>query len=176
MQNAKIKMKNENYYKKLRNKFLPKNLKTIFLMESPPSSGKYFYDETGNTNESLFSAMMGVLSIKTPQTKRRGLEEFAKKGYFLVDATHVPVNDIRNPRKRDDKILENYDKLVVDLHEIIGNEDVRIILVQKNICRLFQIRKPLRKEGFDIVNNGETIPFPSHHWQREFDQKIRKFL
>jgi len=41
----------KEYYLKLRNKYLPENLRIIFIAESPPASGRYFYDETGSTSE-----------------------------------------------------------------------------------------------------------------------------
>ncbi len=44
----------KEYYLKLRNKYLPESLKIIFILESPPASGKYFYNETGKTTEPLF--------------------------------------------------------------------------------------------------------------------------
>ena len=173
-------MKNEHYYKNLRNKFLPDHLKTIFVLESPPESGKYFYDETGKTNEPLFTAMMrDVLFIEIPQTKREGLEEFAKRGYFLVDATYTPVDGIIDRLEKDRVILKNYYNLVNDLCEVIGGGNTKIILVKANICRL--LGALLVEDGFNVVNineinNGEVIPFPSNGGQRKFAEQIRKFL
>ena len=46
--------------------------KIVFVLESPPKSGLYFY-KPGAVSEPLFSAMMkDVLEIK-PQTKEEGL-------------------------------------------------------------------------------------------------------
>ena len=82
------------YYIKLRNKHHPSNLKLIFLLESPPVSGKYFYDVTGKTTEPLFSAMMKFLSY-SPTDKKDGLEHFKSNGFFLVDATYKQVNKLK---------------------------------------------------------------------------------
>lgn len=46
-------------YHNLRKK--PSPLKLVFILESPPVSGKYFYDPTGKTTEPLFAAMMKVI-------------------------------------------------------------------------------------------------------------------
>ncbi len=84
---------NKEYYFPLRNKYLPTNLKVVFVLESPPASGKYFYDEGGSLSEPLFSAMMKLLNFN-PQSKRDGLRYFADSGHFLVDATYEPVNNL----------------------------------------------------------------------------------
>jgi len=54
----------KNYYLPLRNKYRPKKIKLLILAESPPVSGKYFYDETGKTSEPLFSALMKIIAYK----------------------------------------------------------------------------------------------------------------
>lgn len=46
-------------YLKFRNKYLPRKfkrkLKTIFILESPPFSDKFFYNPNGKITEPLFS-------------------------------------------------------------------------------------------------------------------------
>jgi len=54
---------NKEYYLRFRNKYHPTNIKTVFILESPPASGKYFYDESGNVSEPLFKAMMKLLKF-----------------------------------------------------------------------------------------------------------------
>lgn len=165
-------MKNKNYYKKLRNKYLPKKIKVIFILESPPKSGLYFYNSTGNTNEVLFREMMRGTNINC-FIKEEGLQKFAKKGYFLIDATYQPVNNL-SKRERNKIILNEYHNLIEDLKIIIKNEKIRIILVKANICKLLEGR--LLDDEFNVVNNGTIIPFPAYGWQQEFVKKIRKFL
>jgi hypothetical protein len=109
-------MKNRDYYIQLRSKYHPNNLNLIFLFESPPVSGKYFYDETGKTSETLFSALMKLLDYE-PSDKKDGLEYFKSKGYLLVDATYQQVNELKG-KNRDETILSDYDYLVSDLERI----------------------------------------------------------
>ena len=54
-------MPQKSYYLKLRQKYLPKKIKLIFLLESPPESGDYFYNSDSRTTESLFSSMMKIM-------------------------------------------------------------------------------------------------------------------
>jgi len=68
-------------YLRFRERYLPEHPKIIFVLESPPKSGKFFYNPEGLVSEPLFSAMMkDILEIK-PSTKDEGLREFA----LLVD-------------------------------------------------------------------------------------------
>ncbi len=77
----------------LRDRYLPSTRKVVFVLESPPISGRYFYNPDGSVSEPLFLAMMKDVLEIIPATKGEGLQEFANRGYLLVDATYTPVND-----------------------------------------------------------------------------------
>ena len=117
---------NEEYYCPLRNKYRPKNLEMVFVLESPPASGKYFYDEDGSVSEPLFSAMMKFLNFN-PQNKRDGLSYFAESGHFLVDATYEPVNKFKG-KIRENRILKNFENLVADLKKLGDPKQINIII------------------------------------------------
>lgn len=161
------------YYINLRNKYIPKNLKTIFILESPPVSGRYFYDKTGEITEPLFSAMMQCVLKENPINKSDGLENFAKRGHLIVDAVYEPINNLRK-NERDKIIIREYCALIEDLKRLITSNRVKIILIKANICSLLENR--LLNNGFNVRNNHLIIPFPSHGWQKEFCKKIRRFL
>ena len=164
-------MKKE-YYLRLRKQFFPDILNTIFVLESPPASGKYFYNERGNITEPLFKAMMTLTEIKAT-TKIDGLLLFQKKGYCIVDATYTPVNHLKG-KKREQTILHDYNNLITDLNDLSNSKKPDIILIKANICRLLEQR--LLKDGFNIKNNGVVIPFPSTGQQNNFADSIKKCL
>lgn len=162
-----------------RDRFIPKpeDVKTILVLESPPApvGGNYFYKTDGKISEPLFRALMKVIFPKQKiKTKCEGLRKFKEAGYALVDATYIPVNKMKN--RRNTTITKSFDELVKDLRKIIGNKNhkVRIILIKANIRILLE--KKLLTEKFMVVNNGTTIPFPSHGWQRKFASKLRRFI
>ncbi len=163
---------NIKYYFDLRSKYQPKSLNIVFIFESPPVSGKYFYNKEGSIKEPLFSAMMKLLNYN-PKNKQEGLTHFADFGYLIVDSTYEPVNNLKG-KKRDDKILENYNNLIMDLKEMGDPKDLSLILVKANICRLLE--KRLLEAGFNVQNNGIIIPFPSTGQQNKFLIEIRKVL
>jgi hypothetical protein len=86
-------------YLALRRKFVPARIKLVIVAESPPISGKYFYNPAGSVGEPLYAALMRHIPF-APTTKERGLVEFQKKGWVLVDATYEPVNGL-STRARD---------------------------------------------------------------------------
>jgi hypothetical protein len=159
---------NKEYYLELRNRYKPAHIKTVFILESPPASGKYFYDETGLISEPLFSAMMELLSYK-PQNKKEGLKYFSSTGHFLVDATYEPVNKLKG-RARENTILNSYSDLADDLKNLGNPDTINFVLIKANICRLLQDR--LIADGFNVVNKGVTIPFPSTGQQGNFRKMI----
>lgn len=163
---------NRDYYLRLRKKYLPIKLNLLFILESPPVSGKYFYDETGKTTEPLFRAFMKILSYN-PFDKKDGLEHFKSNGYILVDATYKQVNKLRG-KIRDYTILSDYSRLIEDLETLSPKRNVPIILVKANICRMFDER--LTEMGFNILNKGVVIPFPSHGQQKKFHLEMSTVL
>ena len=158
-------------YKSFRNKYKPNNIKLIFLYESPPSNGLYFYDKSGTIGEPLFSAMMRLLDF-TPQNKGEGLKEFCRRGCFLVDATYTPVNEMNNT-KRKETILNDYIKLKKDLLSIDKSKRKPIIIAK---CTLHDLLYDyLFEDGFNIINS-ECIPFPSNRNQNRFYHEMKLLL
>ena len=162
----------KKYYLSLKNKYVPENLKIVFVLESPPAPGKYFYDKNGSVGEPLFSAMMKLLKFE-PQDKREGLKHFAESGYFLDDATYEPVNQLRG-QIRENIILKNYPNLVADLRKLGVPEQINVILVKANICRL--LKQKLLDDGFNVLNQDEIVPFPSNGWQNKFRIAVQEVM
>ena len=159
-------------YLSLRGSFVPSKVRTIFVLESPPASGKYFYNPAGSVKEPLFRAMMkDVLGIE-PGSKEEGLKEFAARGYLLVDATYTPVNRTKG-KARDTIILGALPTLVEELKKYAAVE-TRLVLVKANVCTLLEPK--LKKAGFNILNNGVKIPFPNRFHIRAFRDTIRSVL
>ena len=138
-------------YLRFRNRYTPKHVKTIFVLESPPASGRYFYNPVGLVSELLFRAMMKDVLAITPASKEEGLKEFAAHGYVLIDATYTPVNACKGKRERNGKILRDLPSLIEDLR-MYAEPTTKIVLVKANVCRLLESK--LRELGFNIANHG----------------------
>src|SRR5450759_2155070 len=79
-------------YLRIRNQYIPTITKIVFVLESPPTSGRYFYNRDGALSEPLFRAIMKDVLEISPASKEEGLQEFVSRGFFLIDATYTPIN------------------------------------------------------------------------------------
>ena len=74
-------VKRSNYLD-LRRRFEPDNVTLVIVAESPPASGRYFYDTTGSIKEPLFTALMKQLGV-APASKEAGLRDFQRRGWIF---------------------------------------------------------------------------------------------
>jgi len=146
-------MHSKLYYKELQNRYFPKKLNLIFVFESPPVSGKYFYDESGKETEPLFKELMKLIGCN-PSSKKDGLLLNGLKG-----------------KARDDVIKRDLPILISDLKEMKFN-DVPLVLVKINVCKLLE--NDLNLAGFNVLNKGLKIPFPSTGNQKRFHHEVKK--
>src|SRR6266487_1417661 len=99
----------EDNYLALRRRYHPETIKLVIIAESPPVSGKYFYNPTGAASELLFSTLMGQLGAPR-LTKENGLLVVQRRGWVLLDATYEPVNKF-TATERDRVIIRDYHRL-----------------------------------------------------------------
>jgi hypothetical protein len=165
-------MPNRSDYHSFRRQFEPQDVRLVIVAESPPVSGKYFYNPQGAISESLFAALMKQLH-HTPTTKETGLREFQRKGWVLVDATYEPVNGLSDAA-RDKVIQRDYPLLHNDLVALLPDRRVPLILLKANVCRLLEPK--LREDGFNVINNGSPIYFPSNGRQPDFHRQFGVIL
>ena len=66
-------MLDRSWYLSFRRKFEPSIVKLVIVAESPPASGKYFYNPAGKITEPLFAALMEQIRFD-PVTKESGLQ------------------------------------------------------------------------------------------------------
>jgi hypothetical protein len=163
----------ENYLA-FRRKFEPQPVRLVVVAESPPRNQTYLYNLAGRTNEWLFSALMKQLE-QMPQTKEEGLRELQRRGWVLLDATYEPVDWLGQQVKKRNAIIErDYPLLVTALEELSSDRNAAIILIKANVCKLLDWR--LTRDGFNVLNKGIIVPFPSHGQQPKFHQQFARLL
>jgi hypothetical protein len=157
-------------YLSCRRRFEPASVNLVIVAESPPVSGRYFYDVHGAIGEPLFRALMKQLGIE-PKTKDEGLRAFQDYGWVLVDATYEQVN-AHDKRGRDGVVERDYPQLRDDLKQLLTDrwKEVPLVLLKANVCALLEPR--LTKDGFKVLNNGQRVYFPSHGRQNDFDRQF----
>jgi hypothetical protein len=164
-----------DYYLRLRREYEPENIRLVIIAESPPASGKYFYDPTGSAKEPLFAAIMLQLGL-APTTKEIGLRELQQRGWVLVDATYQPVDKLTKDagHDRNEVIAKDYPLLLDDLTILMPDQSIPLVLIKANICRILD--PLLSKDGFNVLNGGKAIYFPSHGRQTDFRDQFRAVL
>jgi hypothetical protein len=167
--------KDRDYYLGLRREYEPEVAKLVIVAESPPASGKYFYNPAGSIKEPLFAALARQLEAN-PATKDSGLREFQKNGWVLVDATYQQVDKLPKDASHDRNALieQDYPLLVDDLSSLLSDRGIPLILIKANVCRILEPR--LTNEGFNVINGGRLIYFPSTGQQRKFEQQFSDVL
>jgi hypothetical protein len=70
--------RDRNEYHDLRHRYAPETVRLLIVAESPPASGKYFYDPSGTTSEPLFAALMKQIGV-LPATKEDGFAGISAK-------------------------------------------------------------------------------------------------
>jgi hypothetical protein len=166
-------MRTRDEYLRLRRAFEPSTPRLIIVAESPPASGRYFYDPNGLVTEPLFSALMKQLNVAV-RTKEAGLQEFQRRGWVLVDATYEPVNALATPSMRNRIIVRDFPHLIGDLSQLDGSRTTPLILVKANVCWLLEPK--LVDAGFDVGNCGRRVPFPSTGQQPAFHRTFSEIL
>src|SRR5271168_4954549 len=88
--------KSERTRELLRKRYRPVRVKILFVGESPPASGRFFYQ----ADSGLYRAVRDVF-LKASPAFRTGhfLESFQAHGCYLVDLCVRPVNRL-NPKER----------------------------------------------------------------------------
>ena len=161
-------------YHAMRRCYEPASVKLIIVAESPPHSGKYFYDPKGShTEEPLFREMMRQIEVSC-SSKDEGLREFQKRGWILVDATYEQVDKGYSKAQRDQVIKRDYHLLRDELTKLTPDRSTPVILIKANVCRLLEA--PLMKDKFKVLNDGVRPPFPGHWGVRKFRETFGALL
>jgi hypothetical protein len=74
----------------LRNRFRPDRITTLFVGESAPAGGTFFY----NNNSSLFRAMKKAFGGGTAF-----LDDFKRNGFYLDDLVQTPINKLASKER-----------------------------------------------------------------------------
>ncbi len=164
-------------YKAAREKYRPSKIETLWIAESPPASGGYFYFEkaTGKNPVNLFSETMKALGWWTPDSRMHAgfdkshyLRRFQENGHFLIDATDIPVNHLK-AAARNAALRENMTILQAEVETL---QPKKILLIKKNV---HDILYPVLKSDYNVLN-GNYIPFPASSQQPKFRRLVRKYL
>jgi hypothetical protein len=139
-----------NDLEELRRSFRPHRITTLFVGESAPQSGRFFY----SGNSSLFYAMQRAFDGRATF-----LEDFKRSGFYLDDLVRVPINKLES---RERSALRW--KCVSNLADrLTGYKPEAIVIVMRAIKPM--VLEAMRRAG--IAYQPHCTPHPAFgNWTR----------
>ena len=164
-------MKGVEEMEELRKDWNPKNvrvrIKVLFVGESPPKSGRFFYNRNSVLYYATFRAFSRVFGIVKPEF----LEFFQKSGCYLYDVLKTPGEKIK---KVDTSTLNQAKE---DLKNFIRNTrpDVVIVIHKTRVYkRIKEVLSQLKKEG--IIKSFYSLSFPNMGHFNEYVEELCNIL
>jgi hypothetical protein len=138
--------------------FHPQSVRTLFVGESPPANGSFFY--LGDSNLARYTReALGELD-RAAGTMEQFLREFQGAGFFLRDLCVEPVNQLprlerRAARRASESVLAS---------RLRNDGPAAIVVVMKAIVP--NVRRAIGAAGLD--SPVYVLPFPAQGHQREY--------
>lgn len=150
----------------LRQQFRPKKVSLLFVGESPPASGRFFYDKSHMTTftSRAFERAFDVQFSSTAEF----LEFFKSKGCFLDDVSHDPVDKLGNRERQNalQQCIEPFSRRLRDEHPDI------IVVVLKKISDL--VSEAVTNAGLQAPIH--VLPFPGNGHQNKYIKSLEVII
>jgi len=168
--------------KKLRDNYRPKNgpIKYLLIAESPPKCDdknvRFFYNPNKENYDYLFKSIMDIVFPSFIKDYRKGdkdkyLKKFQEKGFYLIDATDIPVNRL-STKKRNEMIRNGMKSKIKEIENLI-DKNTPIFLIKKNVYDIF--KEELKNLGYNVAQD-DFLPFPCCGHQKKFKEKFGYYL
>ena len=161
-----MKMEND-LYERARVKYKPKNVKILFVGESRPNSGKFFYlDDTNlyNYTKKAFEQLGDI--------KNFSREKFRDLGCYLYDVCDVPVNKEFTKAQRRELLIAGLPRLDKTINEL---EPDYIIVVKKSDMKKV-VYEHICQKNYTDNKTAFNLPFPNCGQQNEYVYQLFKIL
>jgi hypothetical protein len=154
-------------FEELRRSFRPLSVKVLFVGESRPASGEFFYkidSLTRYTAEGL-SVTYGV-NINSDMDF---LNRFKRNGYYLDDLCLSPINNLSAECRRAMRRTS-----ISELTDRLSNYSPKVII------SIMMAINPIVEEAIHLsdINNFKffSLPFPSQHHHNEYRSGLASIL
>jgi hypothetical protein len=151
-----------NDIEKLRHSFRPTQITTLFVGESPPNGGTFFYKEDSLLYQRMREAFNGAESF---------LRDFKAQGFFLDDLVLYPINQIKDKNERERHRQKGVPSLAKRM------KDYRPVAVVALMCAIERmVAAAMREAGISHLP-FQVMPFPGrpeHH--ERFKEKMTEII
>ena len=147
-------------WENLRANYQPDNIRVLFIGESPPASGKFFYCE----NSTLYYATKEAFNNPS-----NFLIKFQNRGFFIDDLVLFPINRFDDVKRKAVR-LDHQDELAARLMKY---QPVAVVTVMKGIKS--HVDTAIELAGLSVINYA--LPFPwSEQYRIQYVNGLRKLL
>jgi hypothetical protein len=152
----------------LRDKYRPKQIRVLFIGESPPANGTFFYAGNSNLFKHTREAFVAVFGDGVGQGARF-LSFFKSHGCYLDDLCELPVNNLPVPQRRDTQRagVSSLASRIAD-----GRPEV-VIVVMRGIEKY--VRRAMAAAGISNVP-CHSLTFPSMGHQQGYVRGLKLVL
>lgn len=137
----------------IRQSFKPAKINLLFVAESPPKGGTFFYFQNSN----LYFAIKEAFELVFRKFEdNKFLEFFKEQGCYLEDLCLIPVNRL-SKSKRDEERLKGIGPLAQRIKEL---KPKGIIILMKGIET--EVRTAIERSNIQAVELLKVTSFPAH--------------
>ncbi len=151
-------------FENIRNSYKPDKVKILFVGESRPQGGTFFYDGDSNLYRYTKQAFEQAAN-------EFSLEYFKKYGCWLYDVCDIPVNGL-SPFERREQIRLGLPRLLATIKKL---RPQIIIVVKKGDMREI-IFKQVCENGYINQETAYNIPFPACGRQAEYRNELSEII
>jgi len=148
-----------NHFEELRKRFRPALITTLFVGESAPASGRFFY----SGDSSLFYAMKREFG-----NQETFLEDFKDKGFYLDDLVLTPINKLG----RHERMKQRQEAVPKLAKRLVEYKPRAVVVVMRAI--LPTVWKAMRMAG--VSYEPFCVPHPAFgNWTR-FSNAMKEII
>jgi len=157
-----------NSFELKRKNFKPYKVRVLFIGESPPANGTFFY--CGNSNLARYTKEGFEIVFGDLGDMSEFLRFFQKKGCYLVDLCSKPINRLGKSErnKQRNRGVENLSSIIEEL------KPERIVVVMKGIKR--QVKRALGAKALKFDIEKYSLPFPAFGHQKRYLEGLAGFV
>ena len=153
-------------YEAIRESFRPTQIRILFVGESRPASGKFFY--IGSPMTGYMAQAFSAVCKRPFKSDMEFLDFFKSECCYLDDLSHAPVDDL--PSKQRKQILDaGVDQLAKRIREYNPNH---VVAVLKSIES--SVREAAERAEFKGA--VDAVPFPGMSHQNKFVEELTVIL
>jgi hypothetical protein len=173
-------------YEQTRQQYRPKQIKVLFIAESPPPSadvessrqfyrsGKIYKEDRlfANTIKALYPEAAELKEPELKAQKKMWLRKFQSDGNYMIEALEESLPHHVAKPERQELIKQRLPRLLERVKQL-ADKNTKIILIKSNVFEV--AADPLRDAGFTVLNT-ELVDYPGRFNQQAYRKKLSDLI